>query len=143
VFPPDPPPSDPRGEPAPRLFTVAEANALLPELIPILERLRLAKATLDDARAALVRLTPAMRGNGHAATAAELEGRLRDLAGEIGEDIGAVVGHGVELKDLDHGLIDFPSLREGRVVLLCWRLGEGPIGWWHETDAGFAGRRPL
>ena len=143
VFPTFPSSSGSRGEPAPRLFSVAEANALLPELIPVLERLRLAKAALDDAHASLARLTPAMRGNGHAATAAELEGRIRELAGEIGEGIAAVVGRGVEVKDLDHGLIDFPSPREGRVVFLCWRLGEGPIAWWHETDAGFAGRRPL
>jgi hypothetical protein len=50
---------------------------------------------------------------------------------------------GVELKGIDDGLIDFPTTREGRVVYLCWRLGEDEIGWWHETDGGFAGRQPL
>ena len=143
MAPTDLPPSGPAGGSAPRLFTLAEANALLPELIPILERLRLAKAALDDARAGLARLTPAMRGNGHAAAGAELEGRIRELAAEIAADVRAILARGVEVKDLDHGLIDFPSPREGRVVFLCCRLGEGPIGWWHETDAGFAGRRPL
>jgi hypothetical protein len=52
-------------------------------------------------------------------------------------------GIGVELKGVDDGLVDFPSNREGRVVCLCWRLGEDTIAWWHETDAGFAGRQPL
>jgi hypothetical protein len=51
---------------------------------------------------------------------------------------------GVQLKDFDRGLIDFPSLREGRVVLLCWQLGEGDeLEWWHDMDAGFGGRTPL
>ena len=51
---------------------------------------------------------------------------------------------GVQLKDQTRGLIDFPSLRDGRVVLLCWHLGEGDqIEWWHDIEAGFAGRQPL
>jgi hypothetical protein len=51
---------------------------------------------------------------------------------------------GVQLKDYSQGLIDFPSLRDGEVVLLCWRLGEGDeVEWWHDVDSGFAGRQPL
>ena len=51
---------------------------------------------------------------------------------------------GVQLKDFERGLVDFPSLRDGRVVLLCWQLGEGDeLEWWHDVDAGFAGRTPL
>ena len=50
---------------------------------------------------------------------------------------------GCEVKDLETGLIDFPSLREGRIVYLCWRLGEDRIGHWHEVEAGFAGRKPV
>nr|MBA3805693.1 DUF2203 domain-containing protein [Acidobacteriota bacterium] len=51
---------------------------------------------------------------------------------------------GVQLKDYTRGLIDFPSLRDGRVVLLCWQLGEGEqIEWWHDVETGFAGRQPL
>jgi hypothetical protein len=52
-------------------------------------------------------------------------------------------GIGVQLKRIDDGLVDFPSERDGRVVNLCWRLGEDTIAWWHELDAGFAGRQPL
>jgi hypothetical protein len=53
-------------------------------------------------------------------------------------------GLGVQLKDFERGLVDFPSLREGRVVLLCWQMGEGDeLEWWHDVDAGFAGRTPL
>jgi hypothetical protein len=51
---------------------------------------------------------------------------------------------GIQLKDFERGLIDFPSLRDGRVVLLCWQMGEGDrVEWWHDVDAGFAGRTPL
>jgi Uncharacterized conserved protein (DUF2203) len=51
---------------------------------------------------------------------------------------------GVQLKDFERGLVDFPSLRDGRVVLLCWQMGEGDeLEWWHDVDAGFAGRTPL
>ena len=137
----DPSPADPSSWH--RLFTVAEANALLPELIPILTELRANKAKLDEARLALARLTPRMRSNGHGAEAVALERRLRDLTLALAAGVRRIAGQGVEVKDLDHGLIDFPSLRDGRVVFLCWRLGEGAIAYWHEVDAGFAGRRPL
>ena len=105
-----------------RLFTVAEANALLPELIPILESLRDDKARLDEARDALTKLTPAMRSNGYGMAAVGLERRVGDLAGKLTHAIERVTNLGVELKDLDQGLIDFPSRRDGRIVLLCWRL---------------------
>ena len=55
----------------------------------------------------------------------------------------AIHALGCELKHVDQGLIDFPALREGREVYLCWRLGEPTIGWWHDLDTGFAGRQPL
>ncbi len=137
----DPTPDDPSSWP--RLFTVDEANGLLPDLIPVLTELKAKKAALDEARIALARLTPTMRSNGHAAEAAAQERRLRDLTLALAAGVRRITGQGVEIKDLDHGLIDFPSLRGDRVVYLCWRLGEGPIAYWHEIDAGFAGRRPL
>ena len=65
---------------------------------------------------------------------------LTDFTAEMAE----LEGMGVQLKDFDRGLIDFPSLRDGRVVLLCWQLGEGDeLEWWHDMDAGFGGRTPL
>ena len=60
------------------------------------------------------------------------------------EEMSELEALGVQLKDFDRGLVDFPSLRDGRVVLLCWQLGEGDeLEWWHDMDAGFAGRTPL
>jgi hypothetical protein len=106
-----------------RLFTLDEANELLPTLIPL--------------------LTPSMRSNGHGAEAADLDQRLADIATELSLGIRQVLELGVEIKDLNLGLIDFPSVRDNRIVYLCWRLGEGPIAFWHELDTGFAGRQPL
>jgi hypothetical protein len=128
----------------PRLFTLDEANSLLPDVMPILLELRSYKVTLDSAVAALSALTPAMRQNGHAAQARELEARIQEMTEELAAGIEQVTAMGIDIKSLDHGLIDFPSWHDGRVVFLCWRLGEGPtIRYWHDIDAGFAGRRPL
>jgi hypothetical protein len=54
-----------------------------------------------------------------------------------------ITSHGAQVKDLDSGLIDFPTLHHGETVLLCWQLGEDEIAWWHRVEDGFAGRRPL
>ena len=128
----------------PQLFTVAEANAMLPEIVPLLLEMRSRKVALDTALAALDKLTPAMHLNGHAAEARELETRIHELSAELAAGIDHLAAQGIEIKSIDHGLIDFPTLRAGRVVFLCWRLGEGAaIRFWHEVHDGFAGRRAL
>ncbi|MBA3450713.1 MAG: DUF2203 domain-containing protein [Chloroflexia bacterium] len=136
---------DPR-DPAtwPLLFTEAESNALLPEIVPLLMEMRARKVELDTCLAALEKLTPAMRLNGHAADARELEARIHELSTELAAGVDHLNDQGIEIKSLDHGLIDFPARCGDRVIYLCWRLGEGPtIRYWHEIDAGFAGRRAL
>ncbi len=73
-----------------------------------------------------------------------MNARIHELSTELAAGVDHLNDQGIEIKSLDHGLIDFPSRRGNRVVYLCWRLGEGPtIGYWHEVDAGFAGRRKL
>ncbi|MDT4898557.1 MAG: hypothetical protein QOH25_3634 [Acidobacteriota bacterium] len=70
--------------------------------------------------------------------------RYVSLLIELLASTGEIETLGVQLKDYARGLIDFPSLRDGRVVLLCWQMGEGDqIEWWHDVEAGFAGRQPL
>jgi hypothetical protein len=64
-------------------------------------------------------------------------------ARELAHAIDAVVELGVQVKDIDEGLVDFPALRRGETVLLCWKLGEDRVGFWHTIEEGFAGRRPL
>lgn len=135
-------PSDPATWP--RLFTLAEANAMLPEIVPLLLEMRSRKVALDTALAELDKLTPAMRLNGHAAQARELEERIHRLSSELAAGVDHLAAQGIEIKSIDHGLIDFPSLRAGRVVYLCWRLGEGAvIRFWHEIAAGYAGRQSI
>ncbi|HEY7032810.1 MAG TPA: DUF2203 domain-containing protein [Thermomicrobiales bacterium] len=135
--------SSPADHPDVRLFTVAEANALLPVIQPTLESLRELKEQLDTARVELDRFTPAMRGNGHGMDVLALERQIAELITQISAGIDEIASLGIELKDLNRGLIDFPSVRDDRIVYLCWRLGEDRIAYWHDLDAGFAGRRPI
>ena len=129
-----------------RHFTPEEANAALVEVRPLVERLVAHRRRHVEALARQEEMEGRIRGNGggmppaalaDAAAAVEREGRqLAKLVDEIAE-------RGAEVKDLDEGLIDFPALRDGETVLLCWRLGEEEIGFWHRIEDGFAGRRPL
>lgn len=72
-----------------------------------------------------------------------LERETLDLARDIEGYVAEMRQLGVEMKGLDTGLVDFPSEVEGRPVLLCWQLGEDSVQYWHEADAGFAGRQPV
>jgi hypothetical protein len=129
-----------------RHFTPEEANAALVEVRPLVERLVAHRRRHVEALARQEEMGGRIRGNGggmppaalaDAAAAVEREARqLAKLVDEIAE-------RGAEVKDLDEGLIDFPALRDGETVLLCWRLGEDEIGFWHRIEDGFAGRRPL
>lgn len=139
---------DPSGNPGARgdavkLFTVDEANALLEVIRPLMEDLAECKRGLDAVHATLLRLTPKQRANGHRLDALGLEHQMERLVDRLSRGIRDLELLGVEVKDLDTGLIDFPALHRGRVVYLCWRLGEERIAYWHEISTGFAGRRPI
>jgi hypothetical protein len=129
-----------------RLFTLVEAEALLPTVRPILEAIRDARRELSRCEGEIARRLAPVRGNGHHIDGDDLR-RLRDGAADAVRVIRARAAElealDVELKDPDSGLIDFRADRAGRVVYLCWRLGEPRIDWWHELEAGFAGRQPL
>lgn len=124
-----------------KLFTVQEANALLPSVKTILAKIQRAHRKIsryrDDAKKAA---EAAEQGGGGIVDGVVYAKGLTDLTLRIGE----LENLGVQLKDFERGLVDFPSLRDGRVVLLCWQLGEGDqLEWWHDVDTGFAGRTPL
>jgi hypothetical protein len=80
---------------------------------------------------------------GQTEEAETLQDRLQEIGFERTSFIDELEGLGIELKDPNQGLIDFPAMLEGRVVYLCWRLGEDVIQHWHELSAGFAGRHPV
>lgn len=129
-----------------RHFTPEEANDALAEVRPLVERMVTHRRAHAAALARQEELEGHIRGNGGgippaelADTAAEVEREARELAHVIDE----LTDRGVEVKDIDEGLVDFPALRRGETVLLCWRLGEEEIGYWHTLEDGFAGRRPL
>lgn len=126
-----------------RYFTLEEAGALLPRLREEVAALRDGARELAIHREALAALRGLPKLNGHAGELDTLEGRIAELQRDLGTRLDRLVGLGIELKDLEHGLIDFPSWRDGRVVFLCWRVDEPAIGFWHETDEGFRGRQPL
>jgi len=129
-----------------RHFTPEEANAALGHVRPLVEQLVAQRAEQIAALERQEELEQKIRGNGGGIPPAELAEataevdavarRLAQLVDEINE-------YGAEVKDIDSGLIDFPALRKGETVLLCWRLGEDEIGFWHGAEDGFAGRRPL
>ncbi len=124
-----------------KIFSVEEANALLPTVRGILRRIRRAhKRLLSYQAAAKEAADAAEQGGGGMADGVQYAVILMELTTFMSE----IESLGVQLKDFTRGLVDFPSLRDGRVVLLCWQLDEGDnVEWWHDVDAGFAGRTPL
>jgi len=128
------------------LFTLEQAQARLPQVRDELLAMQTVKRELDGLREQLAHVAESSVGNGHVKDENALAGQRRraeELVDQLNERLLRINGWGVELKGVDEGLIDFPSDRDGRVVYLCWRLGEGAITWWHEIDDGFAGRQPL
>jgi hypothetical protein len=130
-----------------RTFTREEAQALLPEVDRLLgEAQGLAEILASTERAAqAAEWKPRSNGTVHTeASGAAPEANRRSVARELRVLIERIHNLGIVVRDIRSGLIDFPSLREGRVVNLCWRRGEPlEIRWWHEVEAGFGGRQPL
>jgi len=124
-------------------FTEQEVNALIPRLERIVSRMQQRGAEL---RAAVETAAAESGDTGRAISVAELL-RLRPevepAAREIESLLQEIESLGGEFKGLDLGLVDFPSEIDGRAVLLCWQYGEAEVGYYHELDTGFAGRRPL
>ena len=124
-----------------KLFTVEEANALLPSVKEILQTIQSSRKRLAPFRA---KAQQAAQQAEHGGGGMENGHRYANIVTDFNLAMSELETLGVQLKDFDRGLIDFPSLRDGRVVLLCWQLGEGDeLEWWHDLEAGFAGREPL
>ena len=128
----------------PRLFSLDEALRLLPVVRRLLSEIRDARDEVARRSAELDQLLGRTGGNGHLAGQVE---QARTAVQEAITDAQRLIVEleelGVELKGIDEGLVDFRSLRDGRTVYLCYRLGEDSIAYWHELDTGFAGRQPL
>jgi hypothetical protein len=121
-----------------RHYSLEEASALLPEVAALIENMRSARDRLGDAdaRAALAAAGGSNGGGQPGRTVSKGFLELRDAMMWLRD-------REIVMRDLDQGLVDFPTLREGAEVYLCWQEGEDEIAFWHEPEAGFAGRRPL
>lgn len=127
-------------------FTLEEANSLLPWLEEKFSQMVPLRDDLAVHQEQLIALLRRRRSNGHSSSEEEIaeaqkevDRLTRDLQGQLQE----VSQRGILVRDVGRGLVDFPSLREGREVHLCWLRGESQIDYWHETNVGFAGRQPL
>ena len=129
---------------ADRTFTPDEANNALAKVRPLAERmieLRARLTTLEDEQREVVRIV-AGNGSGEGVGDARTP-EFAKLARELEDVVGELSLIGVELKDADTGLLDFPAVRNGEDVLLCWQVGEESVEWWHSPEGGFAGRRKI
>jgi len=122
-----------------RYFSREEAEALLPQLAPLLVSIQHGKGQVD----AKLKDWEIAEKEGEPQDAAILRGQIEFMAKDIENQIDKVHAFGCLVKDLDTGLVDFPARMLGREAYLCWKLGEPAIGFWHGLSEGYAGRKPL
>ncbi|HEX8924639.1 MAG TPA: DUF2203 domain-containing protein [Terriglobales bacterium] len=130
-----------------KTFSLREAQELLPVLESLLRTCMRAKSMMDEIDAEFQELNAQVFVNGgmlvdvktYARRKAEREKAVQRAKDALGE----ITAAGVQVKDLDMGLLDFPCKVEGEIILLCWRLGEDAITHWHSVEEGFAGRKPI
>ena len=133
-----------------KYFTPEEANNLIPRLEELISLLR---ASLEEllanqvAAEALTNSESPPGGNGHSihleSRARALQAERRQIEGHLQQGLDEASSLGIEIKDINAGLADFRTLRGGREVYLCWRMGEQSIEYWHELDTGYGGRERL
>lgn len=130
-----------------RYFTLAEAQELLPVLESLLDRVMTAKCGVQELETTLQDLSRKIMLAG--GMYLDVDRTRRDRAAyeahiqQAKDSLAEIEAIGVQVKDLDTGLLDFPCLLEGEAVLLCWKKGESRIGFWHTMEAGYRGRQPL
>jgi len=130
----------------PRRFTIREANDELAEIRPLVEQLVAHRREQRRLQAERQELATRIAGNGggiEASALSELDRADRAERVEIARCVNAIHERGAIVKDLDTGLVDFPAVRDGEEILLCWQLGEDEIEYWHGLEEGFAGRKRL
>lgn len=139
----------PRPEETPKLFTVDEANQLLPQIRQVLQEIRQYHGRIQklEVEKAVEELSW-LRADGTVSPKAqagltELEGLQREQLQQLQRELTKLEATGVQLKDMEQGLVDFFASRGDTLIFLCWKYGEGKIRFWHDLESGFAGRRPI
>ncbi len=122
-----------------RIFTLSEANRLIPQLEEHLNTVRRGKAVLIRIKDEIKKASAKAAFGGGSFAGPHYIKALE----QISEHLQAIQEMGVIVKDLDMGLCDFPCQQNGRIVYLCWKLGEAEIRWWHEVNSGYRERQPL
>ena len=123
----------------PRYFSVEQANAALTIIRPLMDEIQLIHQEILDTQPEVWQVIQKAAGNGGSRAASQMAQSFERLDKLVHQ----ILDTGVILKDINTGLLDFPSLRDNREVYLCWQHGEERIAYWHEIDAGFVGRQPL
>ena len=130
-----------------KTFTLGEAQTVLPVVEALLRRAQTAGARAGELEMEMQALSQRifLAGGMHVdVTSAARRRAERDKSVQEAKDtLAEIDAIGVQVKDLEEGLLDFPSVIDGKTILLCWKLGEKEIGYWHSTEDGFAGRKPL
>ncbi len=121
------------------IFTLEEANRLIPVLRPLLQKLM----SLRNDLSALQPEIQLARRNALLDGGTQVGPYYVSLLDRFNKELSKIERTGVLVKDFRTGLCDFPHLRDGRLIYLCWRIDEDEVGYWHETDTGFAGRKPI
>ena len=129
----------------PAFYTLQQANAKLPELTGLLLGLQEDGRKMAEVQAEMLALRRKMHGNGHNLEQRQMELKKEEapLEAALRSGIEQLAAWNIQVKDLERGLVDFPALREGRTVFLCWELGEPEVAFWHETTTGYASRQPV
>jgi hypothetical protein len=129
---------------AARTFTPSEANSALAQVRPMAERMVEVRARLGELEDEQKEVVKLVAGNGHGQAVGDARTpEFAALAAELQELVDGLLALGLQVKDVEAGLLDFPALRHGEEMLLCWRVGEPVVEWWHSYEEGFAGRRPI
>ena len=122
-----------------RVFTLFEANQLIPQLQSHLETIKQSKAILVQTREEVRKASDNAAYGGGTPVGTQYVFSLQTIS----SNLQTIHELGVHVKDIDLGLCDFPHARDGRIVYLCWKLGETEIRWWHEVTSGYKDRYPL
>jgi hypothetical protein len=123
----------------PRYFTLSEANETLNAIRPLVDEIQAIRQKVLSSQPEIWSALEKSVGNGGNRSLSLL---IQDFE-QLDALVHSILELGVLIKDINTGLLDFPALREGREVYLCWQLGEGEIAFWHEVDSGYAGRQPI
>ena len=123
----------------PKFFTIQEANEALNLIRPLMDEIQAIRQKILDKQPSTWTAIEKSVGNGGNRTLSRM---VQDFE-RLDALVHRILDLGAQIKDINIGLLDFSAMKEGREVYLCWKYGEGDIAFWHEVDAGFAGRQPI